>query len=107
MDLYYQRQELSYGNLQAARKRAEKSDKYAYINARQEMSKWVEDKFHKKPHDWQLDAAEAVFLGLDTILISPTGSGKSLPFIIPLAKHAPSKKIIVISPLIALQHDMV
>ena len=54
----------------------------------------------RKPHEWQLDTTESIRLGLDIILISLTGLGKSLPFIIPLAKY-PNRKIVVISPLIA------
>ena len=80
---------------------------YNHTEAQVQMIEWVEQQFGKWPHEWQLDVAEVIYLGLDTILISPTGSGKSLPFVIPLAKHNPTKKIIMISPLIALQLDMV
>ena len=93
MDLYNQQKTCSYQNLQSARDTAKQKTKYASEIAREQMSKWVQDRFSKPLYDWQLDAAEALLLGLDSIIISPTGSGKSLPFIIPLAIHNPSKKL--------------
>jgi len=36
------------------------------------------------PHDWQVDLAEALTLGLDSTVIAGTGSGKTLPWAMPL-----------------------
>ena len=107
MNPHAQRKQLSYQSLQNARNKAQKKDKYQYARVRDEIKNWVKERFGGRlPHDWQLDAAEAVLLGLDTIVVAPTGAGKTLPFIMLLAK-CPKKKIIIISPLIALQQDMV
>ena len=34
----------------------------------------------KEPYQWQIDACEAILLGLDCIVIAGTGAGKSLTF---------------------------
>jgi bloom syndrome protein len=61
-----------------------------------------------KPYDWQLDVAEAVALGLDTTLIAGTGSGKTLPWALPLLLEENCDKIcLVISPLNELETDHV
>lgn len=58
------------------------------------------------PHNWQLDVAEAVELGIDSILISSTGSGKTIPFILPLLlDKTRTKKVLIILPLLSLQED--
>jgi bloom syndrome protein len=61
---------------------------------------------HSEPYPWQLDATEAILLGLDSIVIAGTGSGKTMPFMMPLTLD-PKKKIIIISPLKVLQEDQV
>jgi ATP-dependent helicase YprA (DUF1998 family) len=60
----------------------------------------------KIPYDWQLDVAEAILLGLDSMVIAGTGSGKTIPFMLPLLVH-PEKIVIIISPLKVLQRDQV
>lgn len=61
-----------------------------------------------KPRFYQQDCAEAFLLGLDTGLICPTGSGKTEAFVLPLLADPKKKsKIIVVSPLNALQIDQV
>jgi ATP-dependent helicase YprA (DUF1998 family) len=58
------------------------------------------------PYPWQLDATEATFLGLDSIVIAGTGAGKTLPFgLIHLV--LPKLVTLVISPLNALEYDQV
>ena len=57
-------------------------------------------------YDWQLDVAEAIILGLYSIVIAGTGSGKTMPFMMPLLMD-PTKKIIIISPLKVLELDQV
>ena len=56
--------------------------------------------------DWQLDVTEAILLKLDSLVISGTGSGKTIPFMLPLLAH-PEKVVIIISPLKVLQRDQV
>ena len=97
----------SYENLNDAWKRALDKTGYNASARHEEMAEWVWERFDgREPHPWQLDVGEAIVLVLDALMISPTGSGKSLPFIIPLAGQ-PDKKIVITSPLIALQMDMV
>ena len=98
---------LSYQILKDAWEAAQKKNYNPLSNIREDLKKWVQKHFNNKvPHDWQLDVVESVLHGLDTLVVDPTGVGKSLPFIMLLAKW-PKKKIIIISPLIALQLDMV
>ena len=60
----------------------------------------------KVPHSWQLDAAECLILGVDSIIIAGTGAGKTMPFVMPLMQDK-SKMMLIISPLKALQRDQV
>jgi hypothetical protein len=61
-----------------------------------------------EPHKFQLDVVEALILGLDVTAIAGTGSGKTLPWVMPLLLEENKAKIIlVISPLKALQADHV
>ena len=61
-----------------------------------------------QPRFYQIDCAEAFLLGINTGLICPTGSGKTEAFILPLFADPQRKsKIIIISPLNALQDDHV
>ncbi|KAF9537693.1 P-loop containing nucleoside triphosphate hydrolase protein, partial [Agrocybe pediades] len=53
-----------------------------------------------------LDIAEALLLGLDCSVIAGTGSGKTLPFVLPLLVET-KKVTIIISPLNALEEDQV
>jgi ATP-dependent helicase YprA (DUF1998 family) len=61
-----------------------------------------------EPRMFQLNIAEALILGLDVTAIAGTGSGKTLPWAMPLLlgenKH---RTVLVISPLKALQADHV
>ena len=60
------------------------------------------------PYDWQLDLAEALILGLDATVIASTGSGKTLPWALPLLLEQNHDKIcLVISPLNELEADHV
>jgi len=60
------------------------------------------------PHDFQLDVAEALILGLDTTVIAGTGSGKTLPWAMPLLlDENKGRACLVISPLKALQVEHV
>jgi ATP-dependent helicase YprA (DUF1998 family) len=61
------------------------------------------------PHNFQLDdVAEALILGLDAMLVAGTGSGKTLPWAMPLLlDEYKERACIVISPLKALQADHV
>ncbi|KAF8239110.1 hypothetical protein L208DRAFT_994930, partial [Tricholoma matsutake] len=56
------------------------------------------------PHDWQLDVAEALLLGIDSVVIAGTGSGKTILFMLPLLSN-PEKMVLIISPLKILQCD--
>ena len=60
------------------------------------------------PYDWQVDLAEALTLGLNTTIIARTGSGKTLPWAIPLLLEQNRDRIcLVISPLNELEADHV
>ncbi|KAI0692066.1 P-loop containing nucleoside triphosphate hydrolase protein, partial [Cerioporus squamosus] len=58
------------------------------------------------PYAWQVDVAEALWLGLDTAVIAGTGAGKTMPFVMPLlVDKTKKKKVIIISPLNELELD--
>ena len=59
-----------------------------------------------EPYPWQLNVAEALLLGLDCSVIAATGSGKTMPFVMPLFAQ-PEKQVLIISPLNALEEDQV
>jgi ATP-dependent helicase YprA (DUF1998 family) len=60
------------------------------------------------PYDWQVDVAEALALGLDATVIARTGSGKTLPWAMPLLLDENHDKMcLVISPLNELEADHV
>ena len=60
------------------------------------------------PYDWQTDVAEALALGLDATVVAGTGSGKTLPWAMPLLLEGNRDKIcLVISPLNELEADHV
>ena len=61
-----------------------------------------------EPRKFQLDIVEALVLGLDVMAIAGTGSGKTLPWVMPLLlEENRAKMVLVISPLKALQADHV
>ena len=62
----------------------------------------------KVPYEWQLDVAEALYLGLDSVIIAGTGAGKTLPFVMVLLAHTSANtKIIIVSTLNELERDQV
>ena len=49
------------------------------------MSQKLQDIFDgKTPYSWQLDAAEAIILGLGCVVFAGTGAGKTIPFMLPV-----------------------
>ena len=92
--------------LQAARDR---SRDYSSENTREDLVTAFKKAFHGlEPYDWQLDVTEALLLGLDCVVIAGTGSGKTMPFAMPLLVDKTKKKmVIVISPLNDLEEDQV
>lgn len=94
--------------LEKARQEAHKSRKYDSAAARALMSDGCLECKGFRPHSWQLDVAEAVLLGLDTVLIAGTGSGKTLPFVLPLfADKTGYSKVIIVSTLNELEKEQV
>lgn len=91
--------------------RADAAKEHAYRSA--DTRKRLIDTFSeacagKKPYDWQVDAAEALLLGLDVVLTAGTGAGKTMPFVMPLLLNKKAKKmVIIISPLNELERDQV
>jgi ATP-dependent helicase YprA (DUF1998 family) len=71
------------------------------------MSRKLQDVFNGRiPYEWQLDAAEALILGLDCVVVAGTGAGKTIPFVLPLfVQDSRDKLVLIISPLNALETD--
>ena len=60
------------------------------------------------PYAWQIDLAETLTLGLDATVIAGTGSGKTLPWALPLLLEENRDEIcLVISPLNELEAEHV
>ena len=85
--------------LQAARDRS--SDYSSETTRKDLVTAAFKKAFHGlEPYDWQLDVTEALLLGLDCVVIAGTGSGKTMPFAMPLlVDKTKIKMVIVISPL--------
>lgn len=96
----------SQNRLQEARAAAQKQKKYNSADTRQGLTALFAERFGSAPYDWQLDVTEALLLGLDSVVITGTGSGKTIPFMLPLLQH-PKKMVLIISPLKVLQRDQV
>ena len=73
----------------------------------------IENKFKatlggKAPYSWQIDVTEALMLGVDCVVIAGTGSGKTMPFGMPLLlDENKDKMVVVISPLNELEAEQV
>jgi bloom syndrome protein len=106
MSEYQQTFDRSYRNLAEARAAAYKKRQYNSQQTRAGLQAAFTKKFRKPAYEWQLDATESILLGLDCILVAGTGSGKTIPFMLPLLTDK-TKKIIVVSPLKVLQRDQV
>ncbi|KAF9231489.1 P-loop containing nucleoside triphosphate hydrolase protein, partial [Melanogaster broomeanus] len=87
-----------------AQSEATRKHKYDSVETRAELTRLVTHSCGKVPYPWQLDVAEAMILGVDSVVIVGTGAGKTLPFVMPLL-HDKTKSVIIISPLKALQRD--
>lgn len=100
----------SYQSLQAARDAAAKDKARTYMKqiTRTRMHAELQKRAGMTPRWYQIDCAEAAYLGLDTGLICSTGSGKTEAFmLILLADPSQTSKIIIVSPLSALEVDQV
>ncbi|KAG6370692.1 P-loop containing nucleoside triphosphate hydrolase protein [Boletus reticuloceps] len=98
-------QEWSYNNLAHARELAKKTSNYSAHDIQQALTTaCLKNCQNQPPYPWQLDSAEAFLLGLDCTIVAGTGSGKSLPFVMPSMIH-PDKILVVISPLNSLKSD--
>jgi ATP-dependent helicase YprA (DUF1998 family) len=99
----------SYRVLEKARHKALKKDGYNSESTRRRLTELFLEHFDgAEPWSWQLDVTEAILLGVDSLVIAGTGSGKTMPFMImmPLILD-PTKKALIISPLKVLQADQV
>jgi ATP-dependent helicase YprA (DUF1998 family) len=95
----------NYDLLETFWKAAKVSRGYDYEKTRATISKKFSKAFDsKEPYTWQVDVCEAILLGLDCVVIASTGSGKSMPFIMPLLVDETCRKmVIIISPLNELE----
>lgn len=96
----------SYSCLSKARELAAKEFGYDSAQTRERMRQLLVERFGQEPYNWQTDVAEAILLGIDSVVIAGTGAGKTTPFILPLLLQ-PHKIEIIASPLKILQKDQV
>src|SRR5882762_12023098 len=95
-------QSKSYRILEKARAEAAQKNGYNLQTTWTELQWLFRKRFGKDPYDWQLDVMEAILLGLDSVVITGTGAGKTMPFMMLLLLNK-SKKVIIVSPLKILQ----
>lgn len=95
--------------LDNARENAFIMDNYSSQATRQAIMKRCEEAFNRnKLYDWQVNVTEALLLGLDCVVIAGTGTGKTMPFGMPLLMDdSGSKIVIIISPLNDLEVEQV
>ncbi|KAI0717718.1 P-loop containing nucleoside triphosphate hydrolase protein [Cerioporus squamosus] len=93
--------------LASARARAAEERGYQSSKFRSNIEKAFSEACEgKNPYQWQVDVAEALWLGLDTAVVAGTGAGKTMPFVMPLlVDETKKKKVIIISPLNELELD--
>lgn len=96
----------SAANLDEARRRAARKSQYDSAATRSRLKDLFRDTWHCEARDWQIDVTEAMLLGLDSVLIAGTGSGKTMPFMLTL-KYDHQATVLVVSPLKILQDDQV
>ncbi|KAL1746002.1 P-loop containing nucleoside triphosphate hydrolase protein [Schizophyllum fasciatum] len=94
----------SAANLDEARRRATQKRNYNSDATRSRLRELFAETWHCEPRSWQIDITEAILLGLDSVLIAGTGSGKTMPFMLTL-KYDTAATVLVISPLKILQED--
>ena len=97
----------SMAHLKQACEKAAKKRKYNSRDTRTQLESNFSERSGFKPYEWQLDVAEAILLGLDCVVIAGTGSGKTIPFMLPLLLHPDKMALIIVSPLKVLQQDQV
>jgi len=88
--------------LSHARTEAVAQSCYDSSTVRAELIQAMQEHCGKAPYPWQLNAAEGLILGIDSVVIAGTGAGKTMPFMMLLFWNK-DKCIIIISPLKALQ----
>jgi ATP-dependent helicase YprA (DUF1998 family) len=95
-------------NLQNAHEKGSRDSGYDSESTRKEIADNSAARAGIQPYEWQIDVSEALLLGLDAVVIAGTGSGKTLPFYLPLfTDHCKNKMALIVLPLKTLQHDMV
>ena len=103
---FSQQQARSYQNLDSACHNATKKNGYSLSSSWAQLSALFHAPFGSDPYEWQLDITEAILLGLDSSIIAGTGSGKMIPFMLPLLLDN-KKKVVILSSLKVLQEDQV
>ncbi|KIJ61474.1 hypothetical protein HYDPIDRAFT_31340 [Hydnomerulius pinastri MD-312] len=104
-DSHAEQKQKSYTNLCNSREVAAKTSNYSSETTRKAfVDACLQRCNNQSPYPWQLDAAEAFYLGLDCTVLAGTGSGKSLPFVMPSMLNS-EKVLVVISPLNSLEED--
>ncbi|KAI0790865.1 P-loop containing nucleoside triphosphate hydrolase protein [Abortiporus biennis] len=73
----------------------------------QKMSREFKSRTGKQAREWQLDVAECLLLGIDSVMIAGTGAGKTVPYMLPhfVTEFTKNKVMFIVQPLKNLQHD--
>ncbi|KIK97805.1 hypothetical protein PAXRUDRAFT_135571 [Paxillus rubicundulus Ve08.2h10] len=106
-DSHTEQKKKLYTNLVNSQEVATRTSSYSSENTRKAFIDTCLHRYNNQPpYSWQLDAAVAFYLGLDCTVLAGTGSGKSLPFVMPCILSS-NKVLLVISPLNSLEEDQV
>jgi len=96
----------SYRVLDKARQKAFRKDGYDSATTRRRLTELFRKRFDgAEPRSWQLEVTEAILLGVNSLVIAGTGTGKTMPFMMPLMLDP--KKALIISTLKIRQADQV
>jgi ATP-dependent helicase YprA (DUF1998 family) len=66
---------------------AKRKNVYDWQQTRDNITSIFRERFGTVPYSWQLDVTEAIFFGLDPVVIAGTGAGKTMPFMTPLLQQ--------------------
>ena len=70
-------------DLSNAPQKASRTSGYNSASTRTKITLVFQDRFGGDPYGWQLDATEAILLGLEAVVIAGARAGKTMPFVMP------------------------
>jgi ATP-dependent helicase YprA (DUF1998 family) len=95
-------------NMQRARIHAMTKEGFNREEWREQAQEWIKNTAGFEAYTHQLNTGEALALGMDSLVIAGTGTGKTIPFTLPVLMSQDEKSMVwIFSPLRELQRDQV